>query len=228
MSVVKRFLRIALKFDRHAELSWSQEGEDGILSRFFEGKKSRGFYIDVGAHSPSRFSNTKRFYDAGWHGINIDAMPGSMKPFRKARRRDINLEVGIGASRCTKEIFVFNEPAINSFSKDLSLLRDQNYDDFSLIGAEPVDVYPLSEILTKHLVGGAPIDFMSIDVEGYDFEVLKSNDWKLFRPHLVLVEMEGVLFEDVPISDVGMFMAKVGYSIFAKTVNTVFFIDINR
>ena len=69
---------------------------------------------------------------------------------------------------------------------------------------------------------------MSIDVEGYDFEVLKSNDWKLFRPHLVLVEMEGVLFEDVPISDVGMFMAKVGYSIFAKTVNTVFFVDINR
>lgn len=57
-------------------------------------KKKIGFYVDVGAHHPMRFSNTYFFYRMGWSGINIDAMPGSMKEFKKYRRRDINLELG--------------------------------------------------------------------------------------------------------------------------------------
>src|SRR6186713_1276577 len=79
-----------LLFDKYYSISYSQEGEDLILKRFFS-EKSGGFYVDVGAHHPKRFSNTYMFYKEGWSGINIDAMPGSMKLFNKVRSKDINL-----------------------------------------------------------------------------------------------------------------------------------------
>src|SRR5262249_32770188 len=77
-----------------ATKSYSQEGEDMILNRIF-GEKKSGFYVDVGAYHPKRFSNTYFFYKKGWRGINIDAMPGSMKPFNAKRNRDINVETPV-------------------------------------------------------------------------------------------------------------------------------------
>ena len=78
-------------FDSYALKSYSQEGEDMILMRLFENQKM-GFYVDVGAHHPKRFSNTYFFYKLGWKGINVDAMPGSMTAFNRIRARDINIE----------------------------------------------------------------------------------------------------------------------------------------
>src|SRR3989344_293995 len=69
--------------------SYSQQGEDLIIDKLLVGKK-KGFYVDVGAHDPVRFSNTKRFYDKGWSGINIDPNPWLIKKFQKQRDRDIN------------------------------------------------------------------------------------------------------------------------------------------
>jgi hypothetical protein len=91
---VKRSISFAI-WDQWSKHSWSQEGEDLILQRIFEGQTT-GFYIDVGAHHPRRFSNTFSFYRLGWQGLNIDAMPGSMVAFEKDRPPDINLEIGIG------------------------------------------------------------------------------------------------------------------------------------
>src|SRR6187431_556967 len=98
--------------------SYSQEGEDLILNRILE-KKTCGFYVDVGAHHPKRFSNTYLFYQKGWRGINIDAMPGSMAEFRNFRPRDINIEAAVGAA---KEIpfYVFDEKALNTFDSNLA------------------------------------------------------------------------------------------------------------
>ena len=91
-----------------------------IMRRLFENQQT-GFYIDVGAHHPKRFSNTYFFYKMGWQGINIDAMPGSMEIFRRQRPRDINIEKPI--SNCGQvglTYYAFNEPALNGFSKELS------------------------------------------------------------------------------------------------------------
>lgn len=85
-----------LYFVRFHTKSYSQEGEDLLLSRIF-GDKKDGFYIDVGAHHPFRFSNTYLLYKRGWRGINIDAMPGSMKLFNRFRPRDINIECGVAS-----------------------------------------------------------------------------------------------------------------------------------
>lgn len=71
---------------------YSQDGEDTLLTAFYESQPEyKGFYVDIGALHPLRFSNTQIFYDRGWHGINIDATPGSMKLFNKVRPNDINI-----------------------------------------------------------------------------------------------------------------------------------------
>ena len=97
-----------------AQRSWSQEGEDMVLRRIFE--KKNGFYVDVGAHHPIRFSNTYFFYRIGWSGINIDAMPGSMQAFKKSRVRDINLELGVSNHNANLDYYIFNDTALNTFS----------------------------------------------------------------------------------------------------------------
>ena len=115
---ILRRCRDFLTWDPWVNRSWSQEGEDMVLRRAFE-KKKTGFYVDVGAHYPMRFSNTNFFYSRGWSGINIDAMPGSMKKFEKYRRRDINLELGVAQEEGVLDYYVFNEPALNTFSVKL-------------------------------------------------------------------------------------------------------------
>ncbi len=208
-------------WDKWAVRSWSQEGEDLILNRFFDAQRS-GFYVDVGAHHPKRFSNTFLFYKRGWCGINIDAMPGSMRIFNKIRPRDINLEIGISEQKGELDYFVFNETALNGFSRDLS----ERYEADSTYRIETVikvEVLPLRQILNEHLPAGQAIDFMSIDVEGLDFQVLKSNDWNKYRPTYVLVEILGSSLHDVDQSEVGKLMSSVGYELYAKSMNTVFF-----
>lgn len=202
--------------------SWSQEGEDMILRRIFE-KKTKGFYIDVGAHHPRRFSNTYLFYVLGWSGLNIDAMPGSMISFSKDRPRDINIEVGIGLNECQLDYFVFNEPALNGFSKELSYERHDPDSAYQINKIIKVNVLPLSAVLDGNLPVGQNIDFMSVDVEGLDFEVLKSNDWAKYRPKFVLVEVLGSSLHEIEKSSIGRLMTEVEYEIYAKCVNTVFF-----
>lgn len=81
--------------------------------------------MDVGAHHPKRFSNTHYFYKKGWRGINIDAMPGGMRLFRKIRPKDINLEIAISDKKRVLTYYVFNDHALNGFSKGLPTERDE-------------------------------------------------------------------------------------------------------
>jgi len=208
-------------FDGFSLKSYSQEGEDMILRRLFE-KQKTGFYVDVGAHHPKRFSNTFFFYKKGWSGINIDAMPNSMRLFDKIRPRDINLEVPISDKKQKLKYYMFNEPALNGFSKDLAEKRDGK-DNYKIISERDMETSTLEKILEKNLPSGQKIDFMSIDVEGLDFQVLKSNNWKRFRPKFMLVEVLGSSIKEIANSKEYKYLAEFGYKIFAKTVNTVIF-----
>jgi len=207
--------------DGYALKSYSQEGEDMILRRLFE-KQKTGFYIDVGAHHPKRFSNTFFFYKKGWSGINIDAMPNSMRLFDKIRPRDINLEIPISDKKQKLKYYMFNEPALNGFSKELTEKRDGK-DDYKIISEKEMETSTLEEILEKHLPYDQEIDFMSIDVEGLDLQVLKSNNWRLFRPKFVLMEILGSSIKEISDSKEYKYLAEFGYETFAKTVNTFIF-----
>jgi len=201
--------------------SFSQEGEDLILARIF-GEKEKGFYVDVGAHHPIRFSNTYLFYRKGWSGLNIDAMPGSMKSFEKIRGRDINIETAVSNRKSCLNFHIFNEPALNTFSKDLA--KDYMQTGYTLVDTQEIITRPLSTILRESLPTGTHIDFMSIDVEGEDMNVLMSNDWNKFRPDYLLVEILGVSsLQSLMESSEYKLLSSYGYDFFAKSVNTVFF-----
>ena len=203
--------------------SYSQEGEDLILNRLFEGgqEKSTGFYIDIGAHHPFRFSNTYFFYRKGWSGINMDATPGSMKLFNKFRPRDINLEVAIFDEMLTLPYHIFREPALNTFSKELavSYIAHGEILDKEIL----IPTFPLSQILEDHIAPSQAIDFMNIDVEGHDFQALKSNNWQKYQPKFLLIESLGVDLADILKSQLVTYLEDKNYQFIAKTINTLFF-----
>lgn len=215
--------RDIIKWDSFFRKSWSQEGEDLILERLFE-NKSNGFYIDVGAHHPKRFSNTKLFYDKGWNGINIDAMPGSMRLFEKYRPRDINLEKPISNKNQILTYYAFNEPALNGFSKELSEQRNGKGNYFIKF-TKDFETITLEKVLDEHLPLNQKIDFLSIDVEGLDYEVLISNNFDKYQPKIILIEILDKNMTDIENNNISKFLNKYRYTIYAKTINTVFFIS---
>ncbi len=215
-----RLLRDFLTFDPWVNLSWSQEGEDMVLRRIF-GVKKKGFYVDVGAHHPKRFSNTYFFYRMGWSGINIEAMPGSIDLFNKLRPRDINLNIGIGCKETILDYFIFNEPAINSFDKRYSK-KITHKTKYFLKEVIKIEVMRLDKILDVYLKK-KEIDFLNIDVEHLEFDVLKSNDWSKYRPKFVLVEILDRSLHDFDKHPIAKFMKKKNYLLYGKQVNTFFF-----
>jgi FkbM family methyltransferase len=203
----------------YATKTYSQEGEDLILQKIFFGK-DKGFYIDVGAHHPKRFSNTYSFYKKGWRGINIEARPGSKTLFDKYRPRDINLEKAISSERMRLKYFMYNDPALNSFSTpNLSnLVQSKRY---KVIKEINIETERLDEVLKLVISNNQVIDFMSIDVEGLDYDVLMSNNWQIFKPNIVLIEDAEYDFKHG--SKIAEFLELNNYKIFAKTYNTCFY-----
>ncbi len=164
--------------------SYSQDGEDLFIDMLLK-KRGKGFYVDVGAYDPTRFSNTKRFYDRGWTGINIEPDTINYEKFKKERKRDINLNVGIGTRSQKLTFYKFFPDTLSTFSPTSA--RQYKALGYKLILKKRVDVLPLSNILKKHCKVKT-VDFFSIDTEGLDLTVLKSNNWKLYSPQIICIE----------------------------------------
>lgn len=215
---MKKFLlKILDLFPRYR--SYSQHGEDMVMKSFYDGMIGyKGFYVDIGAHHPIRFSNTQYFYKQGWRGINVDATPGSMKLFNLLRRRDINLEMGIAPEKGEMIFYCFDEPALNGFNADVAKDRDKNT-RYKIIKEVKVPTMPLSGLFSQFLPKGQKVDFMTIDVEGLDLEVLKSNDWEKYRPDYLMVEDT---FDDNGFNEsaIHKFLHSVNYKLVARTTLT--------
>lgn len=220
---VKRLICPQKPWSKFGRLSFSQEGEDLILARLF-GNRTAGFYVDVGAHHPWRFSNTFLFYKRGWQGINIDPRPGSKQLFDHARPRDISLELAISSSETDLEYFEFNAPELNGFTKDAPVALKYP-DKYFVTGSRIVHALPLHMILKQHLPPSQSIDFLTVDVEGHDLAVLESNDWEQFRPSVVVAECRGALIGNVLSEPVSSFLTQRGYAPFAKAFHSWIFVD---
>jgi FkbM family methyltransferase len=187
--------------------------------------RALGFYVDIGAHHPVRHSNTYYFYQRGWRGINIDAMPGSMEAFDRLRPEDINLEVGIAQARAALTYYRFREPAVNAFSLSQERIAELSA-SFGFLEKLEIQAVPLVDILREHLPRDRHIDFLSIDVEGLDLEVLSSNDWQAYRPTIVLAEdLDAFTLGNVLQSPITAFLGKQGYEPCAKMHHTILYID---
>lgn len=212
------------------EFSHSQNCEDIILDRLVNkiagDGPNKGFYVDIGAHHPVRFSNTFRFYEQGWTGINVDPLPHVMELFNKYRPRDINLNIGCGEEAGKLSYYSFEEPAYNTLNEDVAkrLLNDHTTRLKEKIN---VDILPLSIIFAKHL-GKNEIDFLDLDVESYEIHVLKGNDWNKYRPKIIVMESwtDGIadirdVFNDGAIT----YLNTKGYRVVSRAFNAVFLVD---
>jgi FkbM family methyltransferase len=220
---VAGFSRFLLRAaDPHATTSYAQEGEDIILLRLF-GNTHRGFYVDVGAHHPQRFSNTCALYQRGWRGINIDADPDAIDAFRRERPRDINLSLGVLQVSGSSTLHVFSDPALNTFDKALAHDREK-IPGYRLVAKRDVATERLETILAAHLPAGSAVDVLNVDAEGRDLEVLRSNDWRRFQPRCVLVEARIAGLDELGSDPTNIFLSGQGYRLYAKTVNTLIYV----
>lgn len=211
------------RLDPFVNLAYSQDGEDMILRRVFERKPS-GFYVDIGAHHPFRFSNTCYFHRLGWRGINIDPNPDAIAAFVRARPSDTNICVGVSEAAGNMLFHFFNEPALNTFDADLASQRAQ-ISGYRLLETRRIAVRRLDDLLTEYLPRDQTIDFLSIDVEGLDLSVLRSSDWSRFRPRVLLVEAHERTVQALESDPINIFVAAAGYLLIAKTVNTLIYED---
>lgn len=203
-----------------AAVHYSQEGEDVVLSRLL-GDAPAGFYVDVGAHHATRFSNTYGLYRKGWRGLNVDATPGSMASFRRLRPEDINVEAAVSDRREPLVFSLFKEGALNTF--DQALARSYVADGWELSGTVEIVPERLADLLDRHLVPGRQVDLLSVDVEGEDLAVLRSNDWSRYRPRIVIIEALDTPLASLDRNAVVAFLKDEGYVPVSRLFNSIIF-----
>jgi FkbM family methyltransferase len=164
--------------------SYSQIHEDLLIDAILNVEK--GFYIDIGANDPQHFSNTKRFYDKGWNGINIDPNPKCYEKFIDTRTRDINLNLGISSIRGELQFYELTYPPLSSFSKEMAIINAENF-GIKIEKEYKVKVICLKDIYQEY-VDNKTVDFISIDTEGHEMQVLEGNNWEKYRPKLLIIE----------------------------------------
>jgi len=229
---IKALLKDVL--DHNSFKSYSQFGEDAYLNSYFRGKTwqkgkrmflpRHGQYVDIGAYSPTECSNTHAFYKQGWNGINIDATPGVMDSFKLVRKRDINLNLAVGNTSENLLFFCWGSPSVYN-TADPTLAREREESLSKKATEVRVKCMPLEYILDEHLAPNSKIDFMSIDVEGLDLEVLQSNNWNKYRPELIVTEIYSNTLEELLAADIVEYLREQGYVAIAWLMPSVIFRD---
>ena len=164
-------------------ISYAQNREDVVLARVFEG--TSGFYVDVGAASPIVHSVTRWFYESGWEGINIDPAPRWHRELMAERPRDENLQIGLHDESGVLELLVGGDDISgqSTFSESVGAsLRAVG----NVLTPMEVPVRTLASVLDEY--APSEIDFLKIDVEGWERQVISGGDWKRHRPKIVVVE----------------------------------------
>ncbi|MBQ9926405.1 MAG: FkbM family methyltransferase [Lachnospiraceae bacterium] len=186
-----------------SKVVFSLDGEELYLRKKFANKKA-GVYVDVGANHPFRFSNTWWAYKKGWKGINIEPDRRNYELLSAIRKNDININCGVSDRETVLNYYAFNESALNSFCYDKII----NKEDIKEI--EKIPVNRMDAILEKYNI--REIDFMDIDVEGMELEVLRSINWEKVSIECLLVEQLGVSLLEIIESEVYMFLRDKGYT----------------
>lgn len=163
-------------------ISYAQNAEDIVLYRLFR-EQPFGRYVDVGASHPEFDSVTKLFYERGWRGVNIEPSPAEFELLCAARPEDVNLAVAVGRERGSATLYLGS-----SEQRGLGSLNASVAEVSIGAGASRVEVplVTLSDLAIEHVHG--PVDFLKIDVEGFEIEVIEGNDWEAFAPRVVVVE----------------------------------------
>ena len=173
---------------------FAQNFEDLILNRLFE-DKSDGFYFDVGAFHPEDLSITNFFYKKGWSGLNIEPIEKNFKLFLSKRPRDININCVISNNPSTVDFFLHPKKELSTIIPPSKGLIDSNK-------SKKIKVKAIKgkKIVAEHHLFNK-VDFLKVDTEGSELDVLESFDFEKFKPQVILVEIVQNFKFDVPLYD---------------------------
>lgn len=218
-----RFLKKHFSDSYFANEIFSQYGEDinilGLLNY-----QDKGFFVDVGAHHPMKYSNTYLLYKLGWKGINIEPMPGIKELFDKKRSNDINIEQAVGNKEGNINYHIFDEQALNTCCPDKAKQFEKRY-NVKVTKIQKVKIKKLGDILDQFMPKNTKIDFLNIDCEGFDYEVLVSNNWKKYKPKIISIEIDAKTTEILHKTKEYKFLTSHGYVCVLKTLLSTIFIN---
>jgi FkbM family methyltransferase len=197
-----------LVLGRGVRKSYGQFGEDAVIQALL--KKQKGTYVDVGAYHPTLYSNTYALYKRGWRGLTIDPNKNMTRLHTLLRPRDTSITAAIGEIG-TGTYYRYSDGAFNTFSTSDAEERKKN-SYLKLLGTDEVSFRPLRDILGENKI--KQIDFLNIDVEGKDFEVLQTHDWSI-PTHVIAVEDDTFDIRNPAQSKTYTFLTDKGYTLVA-------------
>ena len=166
----------------------SQFGEEKFILSFFD-KEYKGKFLDIGCFHPTRHNNTYQMYKNGWHGINIDLNPLTIDLFNFARKKDININAAISDNEENKTLYFLDELNTQNTleSNHLSFLKNHHNIKEEEISKQKIRTRRLDKILDSYNFND--IDFMNIDVEGHELNILNSIDFFKYKIKFICIEM---------------------------------------
>ena len=212
-----------------AKYSYSQCGEDLIVNFVFNAIKIKNpTYVDIGAHHPTYLSNTYLFYQKGCHGICIEPDPYLFKKIKAQRPRDICLNIGAGINQeKSADFYIMTTRTLNTFSKQ----EAERYQTYGTDKIEKIIKMPLqniNDILNRYCnsnCSSSKPNFISLDIEGLDFEIIQTFDFSKYKPEVFCIETLTYTEtkSEQKITKIIDFMKSQNYFVYADTyINTIF------
>jgi len=188
------------------ELSYSQNLEDYHLSLAFAGQTT-GTYIDVGAGHPIADNVSFWFYERGWRGIVVEPQPELADLYQRLRPRDRVVHGLVGRHGGEIDFHVVERlHGLSTTVEEVAQKAKTFGDDYQTVR---MPVTTLATLCESHDLG--PIDFLKIDVEGAEADVLFGGDWKRFRPKVIVAEAVTPLASEPAWQDWEPFLMAQGY-----------------
>ena len=205
---------------------YSQNGEDYLLWSFFDGKKN-GFHVDIGAFDGIHFSNTYTFEQNGWRGICVEPNPEIFVICKENRPGSICLHEACTGNPQQKKIRFYVEEMglLSTAIMDEERLKDieQRYRkrglEFTGMKEMEVTARTFNEILEQYGPKDRKIDFVSIDTEGDEINILQNIDFDTYDIRVVVVEYDKIEEQEM----IRVLREKGNYRLVRQTIhNSVF------
>ena len=168
--------------------TYSQHQEDLFINDYFK-DQDKGFYLDIGCYHPIKYSNTALLYNKGWQGVNIDMNQVSIDLFNLLRKKDSNICAAISnEAKETIQYFDHLFSPVNTLNKKFSKKVSEKLSSNNQ-SKKKISTYKFSQIAQEHNIEVKKIDFINIDAEAHDYEVLEGLDLNIVKPNLICIEM---------------------------------------
>ncbi|WP_159107315.1 FkbM family methyltransferase [Azospirillum sp. B4] len=213
----------------NTKITYSQVGEDVIIINIllYEIKKAyQGFFVDAGAYHPTHASNTRLLKMLKWTGIHIDANPDAIELFNAAYPEDVKVCCGVGTEAGELVYHQFDSAGTNTLSVETA--EEWKRMGRQLVGTRVVPVKTINQILEESLPAGQSIDYMNIDLEGFDRQVLADLDLSRFRPSVISIELFGVDILALGTDPTVAYLCANGYKLAAVAQITYIFVDLSK